>query len=72
MGRNITVAHAESEWKEKSYTLEAKNGESIDISVKTFKDETGLYWKQTKAGLELYRKTETDIIRQYGVEIIFY
>ena len=60
MGRNITVAHAESEWKEKSYTLEAKNGESIDISVKTFKDETGLYWKETKAGLELYRKTETE------------
>lgn len=51
---------AETEWSKEKYSLTANNGDTVKIDVMVFKDETGLYWKQTENGLELYRYTEEE------------
>lgn len=49
---------AESEWRMEEYSLRANNGVTIKIDVMVFKDETGLYWKETEKGFQLYRQSE--------------
>lgn len=51
---------AETEWSKEKYSLTANNGDTVKIDVMVFKDETGLYWKQTENGLELYRYSEEE------------
>lgn len=48
---------AETEINKETYSLQANNGKAVKIEVTVFTDETGLYWKKTEEGYQLFRHT---------------
>ncbi len=56
--KTANLASAESVYRWESCSIKAKNGDEITIEVMVFADESGLYWKKTETGFQLYRHSE--------------